>query len=274
VTNSNGIYSAVVPGTLDPPLNGVGYVLVVDALVGGNQVYHNETPVVIETAGDSVDLTTVDAVKQKAGLGVNPDGTLQPTPDDSEIQAAITCFSKWLLNYTGQATLNSIVMLDEFYDGYNNDKLFLRTYPIISLISVQMYGTTIPLSQGATSWGAYIGPSKKYIGLRGWLGNFTTFPYPNYSVYGGYNQKPIFLKGQANIEVQYTAGYPDVPPDLEYAVRCVVSINYKRKSWQDQATRVVAGGGTSSTTRYQTWDWPPEYNRVFEHYKRQAIITS
>ena len=87
-----------------------------------------------------------------------------------------------------------------------------------------------------------------------------------------FGKGPVFLPGQGNIEVQYTAGYGDTPEDLEYAVRCVVALNYKRKGWQDQASRGVTTQGASSTTAYRTWAWPPEYDRVFEFYQRKAIL--
>jgi len=261
---SAGLYSTTVPGTLDPPLDGVGYVLVVDGQLSAVQIYHAEQPVVIETAGDSIDLTTVDLVKARAQVTSNS--------EDDEIQAAVTGFSKYVLRYTGQASLNSILSHDEFYDGNGNNKLYLRNYPILSLNTVKIYGTVIPISTQPTAWGVYIGQSGKYIGLRGWLGNFTAFPYPMPPMYVGSNRNPAFLRGAANVEVDYTAGYADTPPDLEYAVRCIVAINYKRKGWQDQAARTVTGGGTSNTTRYQAWEWPPEYACIIEQYKRMAII--
>src|SRR5215475_616151 len=48
---ADGLYSGQVPGTLNPPLDGVGYLLVVDATLSGNQIYHSENPVVLQTAG-------------------------------------------------------------------------------------------------------------------------------------------------------------------------------------------------------------------------------
>ena len=297
---------------------------------------------------NAIDLTWLSVVKQRASLGVQPDGSIVATADDNEVQAAITAFSRYILDRSGVSSLNSLVTLDEFYDGNGNDKLFLRSTPISSLVSVKIYNVSIPISQAPTAWGAFIAQSGRYIGLRGWLGNFTSFPYPNYSVYGGMAQKPIFINGTANVEVNYVAGYPATqvtneidtitnqtialqtspwfadkgvlyypslvplvlvpntpavgqysvsnglytfnvgdntkqvavsytaslaPADLEYAVRNVVALNYKRKAWQDQASRAVTGGGTSATTRFRDWAWPPEYDKVFEYYRRLAVIS-
>ena len=283
---------------------------------------------------NAIDLTTLSAVRTRAEV--------VSTSDDAEIQAAITAFSRYLLNYTGRATLNSVETLSETYDGNGNTRLFLRSNPILTLTSVILNGSVTPISTGVGSWGAYIEQSKKSIGMRGGIGNFSTFPYP--PVRGRW---PCFIYGQGNVEVVYTAGfaatpvvneintiaaqtitlqqgpwasdagvkfYPSftalalvpsapttgqyavsggvyvfasadnskqvavsyginqAPFDLEYAVRCVVALNYKRKGWQDQASRAVSSQGASATTRYRDWAWPPEIDKVFDLYSRQSII--
>jgi hypothetical protein len=267
VPSSAGLYSLPIPATLDPPLNGAGYVLVIDATVGATPVYHTEQPVVLDTAGASVDLTTVDAVKQRAEV--------TSTSDDNEIQGAITGFSRFILNRCGVSSLNSIMSLDETYDGNGNSRLFLRSYPIQNVTAVIMNGVSIPLSAGFGSWGIFVEASQKSIGMRGGIGNFSTFPYPSYlygSPYYGNSRGPVFIRGQGNIEVQYSAGYNDTPEDLEYAVRCIVALNYKRKSWQDQASRGQMSAGASATTRFRDWTWPPEYENVIRFYQRKALV--
>jgi hypothetical protein len=299
---------------------------------------------------NSIDLTWLNAVKRRAQAGLNNDPyRIDPIADDDEIQAAITGFSKHLLNYTGQASLNSVVtVIDEVYDGNGNQRMPTRSWPIKALRSVSANGAPIPVSTGPTVWGAYVDAGGHSIALRGGQGNFTTFPYPNYSTYGGTTKGPAFPRGVGNILLSLDVGYDpqtvtneidtilaqtislqrapwvadggvlyyptllpleqvdntpgpgqyavseglyvfnvadegqqvavtyDVnaaPSDLEYAVRCVVAINYKRKAWQDQKTRGVNAGTSSSTTSYQSWEWPPEYACVFEYYKRLASIS-
>jgi hypothetical protein len=72
--------------------------------------------------------------------------------------------------------------------------------------------------------------------------------------------------------LSYNGGYASVPEDLEFAVRCVVALNYKRKAWQDMASKALSGAGGSATTSYRDWAWPPEYEHVFEHYRRLAAV--
>jgi hypothetical protein len=293
---------------------------------------------------NSLDLTWLLAVKRRAEVGLQPDGTIIATADDQEIQDAITGFSQYLLNWSGLGSLNSVVTLDESYNGNGNNRLMLRSTPILSLISVTQYGVAIPISTGPQAWGAYIGQSKKNIAIRGGVGNFSTFPYPyQFSPSRG----PVFQRGTGNIQVQYTAGYPPIvitneidtiesntitlqvgawvsdggvlyypslnpltqvgnnpqageyavqnglyvfatadngkqiavtytvnrpPYDLEYAVRCIVAINYKRKGWQDQKSRAISAKDTVSTVSYRDWEFPPEYSSVFDFYSRLAVI--
>jgi hypothetical protein len=285
---------------------------------------------------NAIDLTTLNAVKSRAEV--------QSSAADAEIQGAITAFSQWLLGFTGQASLNSVATHDDVYDGNGNARLMLNNYPILNVASVTMNAAGIPASSAANVWGYYIEQSKKSIGLRGGVGNYSTFPYPTPLTYR--ERGPVFLRGQGNIEVVYSAGYLPVlvqndvenvtagtisleaapwvadagvtyypslnvfakvssgsgigeyavsnglyvfsaadegqlvaasyqinqaPFNLEYAVRCVVALNYKRKGWQDQKSRGVTTQGGSATTTYRDWDAPPEYLKVFEYYQRKAI---
>jgi hypothetical protein len=288
------------------------------------------------TPPNVVDLTWLSVVKTRAEVKSSV------VTEDSEIQAAITAFSSWLLYYTGQRTLNTQASFTETYSGNGNNRLFLRQRPVTNVAAVVVNGVAFPQSGAFGQWGYYIEDSQASIAVRGGLGNFSTFPYPNN--YGGsINKLPAFQKGTGNIQVTYTAGFPPVnvtndietvnantvtlgfgpwvgdigvtyypsltplvkvasapavgqyavsnglyvfnngdntnvvaltysvnqaPPDLEYAVRCVVAINYKRKGWQDLQSRGTTSGGTSATTRYANWMWPPEYQAIFDHYRR------
>ena len=211
-----------------------------------------------------IDLTTVEEVKVRAEV--------TSTADDAEIQSAITGFSRYLLNRSGLPSLNSVVQMDEIRDGNGNNRMMLTAWPGIAVNSVAVCGVSIPLSTSTTTYGAFLEQGGRSIALRGGVGQFSTFPYPT-SRYSS-RRGPVFLYGTGNIELVYTAGFPNgVPEDLEYAVRCVVAINYKRKSWQDMQSKTVsAGPGMSATTRYRDWMFPPEYCVVFDYYRRVAII--
>jgi hypothetical protein len=295
---------------------------------------------------NAIDLTWLNAVKQRAGLGVSADavGTIVATPDDNDVQAAITAFSQWLLNSSSVATLNSIATLDEIYNGNGNNRMFLRNPPIKSLIAITGTNFVAPLSTDVNTLGVFVESGKASIAIRCGSG---VVNYPYRTGFRSDNRGPVFPRGTGNLRVQYTGGYDPVlvhneidtittqsitlqmgpwqadsavlfypslvslvnvanspaagqyavsnglyvfnatdntkqvavsyyrlaaPADLEYSVRCVVAINYKRKGWQDLATQGSSAGGTNATTTYRNWAWPPEHQKVFEFYTRTAII--
>lgn len=298
---------------------------------------------------NALDLTWLNAVKQKAEVGVNSTtGTISPSVDDNEIQAAITAFSQWLLKYTGQPSLNAVASASEVYDGNGNNQLFLRGWPILNLTALTINGVAIPASTGFNSWGAFVEQSGKSIALRNGPTGVISFPYPwaPTGVGAPGRRGPNFAYGKGNITVEYTAGYPPTPVvnevdtiaaqtialqqgpwasdggvvfypslvpltpvanspaageyavsnglyvfnvadnaaqvavtydinrapfDLEYAVRCAVAINYKRKGWQDQASKTVNTREAVSTVRYRDWDFAPREAAVFQSYQRKAI---
>ena len=238
----------------------------IDTQIVSNAGDQFEDKSTLEIRGSSLDLTDLDAVKRRAEV--------TSTVDDEEIQDAITGFSQHILNFCGMASLNSVVSLDETYNGNGNQVLAMRSFPVVNLSAVVMNGVSLPLSAAWNQWGVYIHQSKKFIAMRGGIGAFSTFPYPSsYISPYRYGKGPVFMIGQGNIEVVYSAGYSGVPYDLEYAVRCVVALNYKRKAWQDQASRSTSVQGASMTTAYRNWNWPSEYENIFQFYQRKAIIT-
>lgn len=198
---------------------------------------------------NAIDLTTLAAVKNLAGAVAST--------DDQEIQDLITGFSQYVLARTGRDSLNSVGSYNENYDGNGNSRLFLRNSPIVSVVSVTVGAFTLQQSTSLTTSGWYIEQGKKSIGIR-CAGGIIGFG-PN-----------IFSKGQGNVQVNYTAGYAATPFDLEVACREAVAIGYKRKSWQDQESKSLSGGGASGTTKYRNWALPPHVERVLLSYQRMS----
>jgi hypothetical protein len=268
VALSAGQYAATIPGTLDPPLNGTGYVLVVDATVAGQPVYHSESPAVVETAGSNVDLTTVDQVKSWIP------GLQASTSDDALIQACITAWGFEWLQRTGmgnqsgdfhQSPFNAICPFAETYDGCGTLRLFLRNRPIVDVTSLTINGVQIAKSSGFSSAGFVIDGARKSIALRvglGWGNLWQSWQAGSYRAFGGLR----FWQGIQNVEVQYTAGYNDTPADIVQCANKVVQLNYKRRSYADERTRAMAGGG--GTISFRDWDIPVECLFVVDRYSR------
>jgi hypothetical protein len=271
---SNGLYSADVPATLDPPVDGTPYILVVDGTVSAIPVYHDEQPVAIMGVGNAIDLTTLDAVKNWIP-GLDPNTA---SDDDVNLQSIITAWSYEFLNRTGlgdqngdftQSPFVQICEFKETYDGSGTLRLFLKNRPIRSVIGLSVNGVSVTASTSPSQYGYVIDGNGKSIALRQGLSAWAS-PGPSY---GGYQSGPFrkfsglrFYEGIQNIYVDYTAGYNQTPHDIEECAKKVVHQNYKRPSWVDEMSRALAGGG--GTIRYRDWDLPPECCKTVERYTR------
>ena len=249
IAASAGQYSANIPATLGPLPNGIGYTLVIDANISGTPIYHQEVPVVIETAGSSIDLTTIDQVKAWI-----PGMTGDETSEDAVIQACITSWSsefQWLTgmgNQNGdvqQSPFVSICDFNETHDGKGGSRLFPFNRPIRSVTAFNVKGIAVPQSTGFAVQGWVIDGTGRSISLRSGLG---------------------FWRGVQNINLQYSAGYSVTPADVTQAANIMVLQNYKRRKYLDEASRAMAGG--AGTIRFRDWYMPPEVERVVQAYSR------
>lgn len=205
-----------------------------------------------------IDLTTLGAVKAFAEVA--------SAKDDDIIQACITGFSQYVLNWSGRDSLNSIADYTEVYNGNGALRLFLRNSPITAVTSVQAGNFTLTPSAAFGQFGYFIEQSKKSLAFR--TGNLGTLRAARFSFPGN-----CFARGIGNIQVIYKAGYDGTPADLEYAIRHACAINYKRRAWLDMKSKSISAAGGTGTITYQDWAFPPEVERVLWLYQRGAIIT-
>ena len=273
VAGSAGQYSAVIPGEINPPLNGTGYTLVVDATVAATQIYHTEQPATVETAGSLLDLTTVDQVKSWI-----PGLAAAGSADDAIIQACITAWGFEFLNRTGLGNQNGDLLQSPFcgvcnfsetYDGTGTYRLFVRNRPVKNVSALIINGIQVAQSSGFSVQGWVIDGTGKSISLRpgllGWGGSFpqTAWQSGAYRAFGGGMR---FFEGIQNIYLQYSAGYNNTPADVVQCANKVVAQNYRRRSWVDEASRAMSGG--AGTIRYRDWDLPSECQYVVDRYTR------
>lgn len=250
---------------VDLTLNEVGFWAMQFSSVGpGQAVFPSEFYVHALTSPE--DLTTLTAVKNWAEI--------KKDDEDADIADCITAFGHYMLNRTGRDTLNVVKEFTEEYDGHGTSRLFLRNFPITALTSVMVNGISVQISLGYNLPGVYVdgGRRKESIGFRDSAGGISSsYMYPSV-VAGG-----KFLRGQANIQVVYRAGYAEAqtgfeftatPPDLEMAARKAVALNYKRKAWQDLRSKSLSAAGGAGTTSYYDWEFPPDVARVILDYCR------
>ena len=251
---ASGIYVATLPATINPDPATMGFITVIVATSGSTPLGTWNIPTVIVPASNTIDLTTLSDVKAWLGIPtVNTD-------NDEVIQALITGFSQYVINRTGVASFNSINQYIEIYDGNGSQRLFLRNYPITAIISVLIGSYSVPLSSAVNAPGIFIEQLKRSIAFRagsvGWFPSAGLFPY-------------TFAPGIGNIQVTYTAGFAQVPYDLQEACFKAVAINYTRKSTIDQGSKTLsASGGGTGTVAFRAWALPPEIERVIMYYSR------
>lgn len=80
----------------------------------------------------------------------------------------------------------------------------------------------------------------------------------------------LFSSSDAGKDVLISYSAAGTPPDVEFAARQMVTLNYKRKNWIDEASRAMAGG--AGTVSYRGWIVQPEVKAVMDNYRRVAIV--
>lgn len=138
-------------------------------------------------------LTTLENVKAYGGI--------QDSANDESLDRLIDVASEYVATWCSREF--SAITHSEVYDGTGNAKLVLRYYPVLSVQSLRIDGQTIPPRPAFNSNGYVVDDLK--ISLVGYR----------------------FTSGAQNIEVEYTAGFATVPPDLEQAAIELVLQRYR-----------------------------------------------
>ena len=215
-----------------------------------------------------IDLTTVAAVQ--AWLGVNQ--VQGATGFDQNIQNVLTSCSLAWIRETARGPmdgsipetnpLKTTVDYDEWYDGNGNVLLFLRNWPIVSVSVVTVDGCPVTASSSPRNPGYVIGGSGRYLALR-----YVAFPAGwmrgAYSRIGGVCG---WSRGIQNVNVQYTAGFSAIPPDVADAVTREVGLHFKRRSWIGQKSQSLSGG--AGTVVYDAAIRDQYCQKVLDSYQR------
>lgn len=82
------------------------------------------------------DLTTLEHVKE--WLGIEPEST----GSDALLKMMISSASRFVLGYLNRPNLGE-TSITENYDGYGNNFMSLRQWPVLSIESIDFYGTSI-----------------------------------------------------------------------------------------------------------------------------------
>lgn len=269
VSGTQGQYLATQPNIINPvPLPDgeyPAYTLVLDALSGGNPVYHHEEPIQLLAGGvaaNPADLTTLAACRGEIGITPNNSSA------NSTLQDYITAFSIAVINELGyQGTLCQPTLYTETRDGNGNMQMFTRNRPIINVVALTINGVAVGQAAAWPGAGFYISDDQKSIKLRNPQFPISYNYYPNYKM-----PQTGYVRGHGNVSLQYYAGYRNVPADLEMVARKMVAIQYGRRQTRDMASQGTMSQGTSATTHYRDWKVPPELDCIVEFYRRLAPV--
>lgn len=183
-------------------------------------------------AADPRDLATVQDLQSWLKLG---------TPSEAlaaELQRLVTAVSVWIQSWLSR-TIPSQDYLD-VANGHGGTRLMLGNYPVTAVASVAIDGVTVPASTGPAVPGWIL--ANDQVMLRGYQ----------------------FTAGEGNVEVAYTAGYADVPPDLTQACVELAAMRYKERERIGLAS--VAAGGQQ--TNYIVRDMPPGVATILQQYRK------
>jgi uncharacterized phiE125 gp8 family phage protein len=137
-------------------------------------------------------LTTLEAVKSYLKIDVSQ------TVDDTRLEDLINACSSAIENYCGRKFKEQTIS-DEDYNGTGTKYILLKQFPVKNISSVSIDGTVLAADQYKI---------KKSDGLL--IRNNSVWPV-----------------GDINISVTYTAGFSEIPPDLELACRHFVMSFFK-----------------------------------------------
>lgn len=176
-------------------------------------------------------LTTVANVKTYLGIA--------GSADDALIENLIDRVTNFVQKYCNRKFTKS--NYDEYYDGSGTGYLLLPNYPIDSVTLLEIDDIT----KASTDYAIYT--DSGMIRLKN--GQFTD--------------------GILNVHVTYTAGYANVPKDLEQACTEIVAMKYYSRGTEKfgVTARSFGEGGTISYEK----TLPAEIKSVLDLYKRRSV---
>ena len=154
------------------------------------------------------DLTTLSNVKQwviSAG-----------TADDQLLTGFITRASQGIQKYLNRTIASQAYT--EALDGKGTSRIMFANYPVTAVASLAIDGIVIPPASGPPYACGYV------------------FNETALSVYG-YS----FCRGYGNVQLSYTAGYDETPPEIEQACIEWIALRYTERQRIGQVSKSLNG---------------------------------
>jgi uncharacterized phiE125 gp8 family phage protein len=160
------------------------------------------------------DLTTLASVKAYIGM--------TGTTDDALIGQLIGAYSQAVCSMLNRVILSGPVEI--WRDGRGGRTLSLPDYPVTDIVLLEIDGQAIPAQAG--------------YGQAGYRFTDTKI------ILDGYR----FTVGSGNVHVDFTAGYDEVPADIQQAVNELVALRYKERDRIGHRSKSLAGETVSFIT--------------------------
>jgi len=176
------------------------------------------------------DLTTLASLKQYLGI--------TDSSSDTVLAKLITAASV-AVDYEVGYSIGSSTYTDVL-DGNGADIIHPPMRPITSVASVAVDGMDYQLVES------------RGVGF--------CFDYRAVWLVGGGR----FSLGRRNVEITYTAGYTDIPADIEQAVNEMIGLRYRERDWIGFVSKSLAG----ETVTFNTSALPKSTQAVLRQYVR------
>jgi hypothetical protein len=201
------------------------------------------------------DFTTLADVKAWLQTGTDP----FPPRDDAMLARLITSCSTFIESWLSRPL--GLANWQEIRDGWGGERAYrmpLAVSPVVGIISLTIDGLAIPpapvLNAQTTTFGSVAGytftPTE--LGLRGYR----------------------FTRGMQNVTVQYTAGYEDIPADVQQACLEMVVRKYRERTRIAERSRSLGGGETVaySTVMFSRRDMGTDIQVLLQQYRQSALL--
>jgi hypothetical protein len=152
-------------------------------------------------------LVSLEAVKTYLGPETGPGS-------DDLLAQLITAMSAWFERETGRTFAAAPRVEEQIHDG--SDTIIPQAWPITEVTSIVANGETVPESTGPD--------------ISGWYRLGAVLRLRSYYVGSG-----------ALLELSYTAGYTEIPADIQQAVIEMVALKYRERGSIGTSSQSVAG---------------------------------
>lgn len=180
------------------------------------------------------DLTTLAEVKAWLQTGQSA----FPITDDALLTRLITAASQYV-----QSWLNRSVALADYLetrDGTGGEALQFSCFPVSDVKWLTIDGQVIPQATASQVAGYVFSPTQ--LAVRGYR----------------------FGRGLQNVAVAYTAGYPEVPPDIAQACIELVALRYRERTRVGEISKSLGG---AETVTYAQKDMSDAIKTLLQQYR-------